>query len=129
MRYWVAEAAKQARVAADRKMVHVAAQASMDQSSIYRFENHHVFPDRIDLTIAAYAADLDIEPWDIWEQALKMWRESGDQASVGDLQGRRPTSDEPAVRTSGGLPAPPPLPRVRKPTAPRKRAQRKKRAS
>lgn len=82
MRFWIAEAAKQAREAANRMLVHVAASASVDQSTIYRFEKHEVFPDDIDLTVAAYADDLDIEPIQLWQTALDLWRESGDQANV-----------------------------------------------
>lgn len=89
MSYWLARAAKAAREAADRKQVHVAASANKDQSSIYRFEQGKSWPQDTDLLVAAYADDLDIDPIDLWQAALDMWRESGEQANVAQLAARR----------------------------------------
>lgn len=89
MLYWLAQAAKQAREAAGRKQVHVAASANKDQSSIYRFEAAQGWSRDTDLILAAYADDLDIDPLDIWETAIRLWRESGDQATVPELAKRR----------------------------------------
>lgn len=99
MRYWIAEAAKAARKEGERGQVHVAATIGVHQSTIWRFEEHKSFPEDIDLTIAAYADDLDCEPLAIWELATKMWREAGSQASVADLTARRAASlaDPPEV--------------------------------
>jgi transcriptional regulator of aromatic amino acid metabolism len=74
MLYWVAEAAKELRLGAGRKLVHPAASGNMDQSTLYRFERHQGQPESIDATVAAYADDLDIEPIEIWERALELWR-------------------------------------------------------
>lgn len=89
MLYWLAQAAKQARETAERKQVHVAAEADKDQSSVYRFEQGEAWPRDTDLMVTAYAQDLDIDVIDLWEAALKMWRESGEKATVAELAGRR----------------------------------------
>lgn len=86
MLYWLATAAKQLREQHGRKQVHIAASRSTDQSSIYRFENADTWTRDPDLLIAAYADDLDIEdPREIWELALKMWREQGQAPSLESL--------------------------------------------
>lgn len=75
MLFWLAEAAKQARATAGRKQVHVAASADMDQSSIWRFEEKRAaWPRNTDMVIGAYAEDLDIDPLDLWETAIQLWR-------------------------------------------------------
>ncbi len=89
MAFWLARAAKSAREAAGRKQVHVAASANKDQSTIYRFEQGTAWPQDTDLLIAAYADDLEIDPQDIWQMALDMWKESGSSASVSELEERR----------------------------------------
>lgn len=89
MLYWLARAAKELRIAAGRKQVHVAASIDKDQSTIWRFEKGEGWPRETDLFVAGYADDLDIEPIDIWARALDMWREHGQQATVEDLAARR----------------------------------------
>lgn len=89
MLHWLAQAARKARETAGRKQVHVAASADKDQSSIYRFEQGEGWPRDTDLIVAAYADDLDCDPIEIWEQAISMWREAGEQARVAELQERR----------------------------------------
>jgi hypothetical protein len=74
MLYWLAQAAKQAREAAERKQVHVAASADRDQSSIYRFEQARTWPRDPDAIIGAYADDLDVDPVEIWATAVELWR-------------------------------------------------------
>lgn len=98
MLYWIAEAAKQLRLGAGRKLVHVAASGDMDQSTIYRFERHHGQPESIDATIAAYADDLDREPIDVWELALEMWRDAlGAAGAIPLSPGPSPGSPEQEV--------------------------------
>ena len=75
MLYWLAAAAKELREAAGRKQVHIAAEADRDQSTIYRFESAEGWPRITDRIVAAYAADLDITPLDIWQLALQRWSE------------------------------------------------------
>ena len=93
MRYWLARAAKQAREAAGPvKQVRIAAAADKDQSTIYRFEKPEEpqtsWPQETDLYVAAYAEELGIEPIELWEQALRMWRNAGKQATVTELTAR-----------------------------------------
>lgn len=76
-------------MAADRKQVHIGAEADRDQSSIYRFEQGEAWPRDTDLIVAAYAQDLGIDPTELWEAALKMWRQSGANATVAELDERR----------------------------------------
>lgn len=75
MLYWLTQAAGQMREAAGRIQVHVAASLSVDQSTIGRFESGISWPRNPDKTIRAYADDLDIEPIQIWEEALRLWAE------------------------------------------------------
>lgn len=87
MIHWLAQAARQLREEAGRKQVHIAATMSIDQSTIYRFEQGNTWPKRADLVVAAYAEDLDIsDPREIWELAMRLWREHGEAPTVADLQ-------------------------------------------
>lgn len=99
MTFWLAVAAKELREAAGRLHVHVAASMSKNQSTVYRFEEGNTVPRDLNLFIAAYADDLDIEPMQIWERALELWRESGEQATLADLL-------KPAGGHLRGLPGP-----------------------
>jgi transcriptional regulator with XRE-family HTH domain len=76
MLYWLARATREMRKARDRKQVHVAASAGVDQSTIWRWEQAVGWPRNIDAVIAAYADDFEIEPLVIWEHALELWRAS-----------------------------------------------------
>lgn len=68
----LAAAAKEAREKAERKIIHIAVVADMDPSTIWRFE-HGQWPRNADQIIAAYAAELEIEPFDLWQRALEIW--------------------------------------------------------
>ncbi|MGH2955099.1 MAG: hypothetical protein ACRDK9_13990 [Solirubrobacterales bacterium] len=68
----LAAAAKEARENAERKIIHIAVQADMDPSTIWRFEKGH-WPRNADEIIAAYGADLGIDPRAIWARALELW--------------------------------------------------------
>lgn len=85
MLYWLATAAKELRETAGRKQVHIAASMSKDQSTVYRFEQGGSVPRDLDLFIAAYADDLDIKASQIWERALQMWKDSGEEATIDEL--------------------------------------------
>jgi TPR repeat protein len=90
MIYWLAQAAKDLRERARRKPVHVAAAMSIDQSTIYRFEQGQNWPRDTDLVIAAYAEATKLkDPREVWDLALKMWRDEGEIASVDELVSRR----------------------------------------
>lgn len=82
MSYWLARAAKQLRVAAERKQVHIAAAADRDQSTVYRFEQGASFPRDTDRLIAAYAKELDITALEIWQMALHMWQAGGTESDT-----------------------------------------------
>lgn len=87
MIFWLAQAAKQLRENHEpqRRQVHIAAALSIDQSTIYRFEQGETWPQRTDAVVAAYAEDLGIaDAREIWELALQLWREEGDMP---DLKG------------------------------------------
>jgi hypothetical protein len=75
MLFWLARAASEARDQAKRKQVHVAAGADVDQSTIWRFERAGAWPRNADRVVAAYAEDLDVTAFDLWEEALRMWGE------------------------------------------------------
>lgn len=70
---WLAEAASAARNRRGRKLVHVAASASVDQSTMSRFEDGTAWPKNPDRIIGAYADDLDVDPVAIWADALARW--------------------------------------------------------
>ena len=68
----LAAAAKEAREAADpkRKIIHIAVVADVDPSTIWRFERGH-WPRNADDIIAAYAAELGLDPLELWKRALE----------------------------------------------------------
>jgi hypothetical protein len=76
MAYWLSLACRQAREAAGRLQVHVAAShdRGVNQSTIARFEDAVAWPKNPDQIVAAYADDLDISPMDIWDLALSLWK-------------------------------------------------------
>lgn len=103
MIYWLARAARELREGAEppRKQVHVAAALSIDQSTVYRFEQGESWPRQTDAVVAAYAEDLDIDDArEIWELALRMWKEHGEAPKLNELLERsldpRPASAEAA---------------------------------
>ena len=115
MLLWLARAAVQAREAAGRKQVHIAASADRDQSSIYRFEQaakgKSGWPRDADRIVAAYADDLDIDPIALWAQALQMWQKDREE-NMGDRiieiaegvahEGHEPAADGPTGKARRG---------------------------
>lgn len=115
---YLAAAAVELRTAADRKQVHVAASADLDQSTIWRFEQGQKWPRDADAVIAAYADDLGIAAGEIWARALQLWdaamaptrpedalaggkrTASGTAAPEGEL-GRRLEDDETSEQSPG----------------------------
>lgn len=75
MLYWLAAATRRARVASGRLQVHVAASASVNQSTIDRFESHIAWPRDADKVISAYADDLDVTPIELWTAAVELWQQ------------------------------------------------------
>src|SRR6202035_5690249 len=75
---YLARAAREAREAAGRKPFHIAAappgQRSSDPSTVWRFEHDEAWPRNADQMIDLYAADLGVEPIEIWSRAMELWR-------------------------------------------------------
>lgn len=74
MLFWLSRALTDARKAAERKQVHVAASASVDQSTLARFEKGISWPRNPETFVDAYADDLGISAIDLWEEAIRQWR-------------------------------------------------------
>lgn len=76
MVFWISLACEQARLTAGRKQVHVAAsdRDGVNQSTIDRFEDATAWPRNPDRIIAAYADDLDVDPIQLWQEALSLWQ-------------------------------------------------------
>ena len=74
---YLALAAAQAREDAGRRTFHIAAsppgKLGLDPSTVWRFERGGRWPRNPDLVVDLYAADLDIEPIELWKRALEMW--------------------------------------------------------
>ena len=95
-------AAKTLREEADRKRYQVAGslEKRVDPSTVYRFESATGWPHNPDDMIDLYAADLEIEPFEIWALAMQLWRD--DEAS-----GRDPATGGNRGPGDAGLPPPP----------------------
>src|SRR4051812_27453181 len=86
MRFWIAQAARQLREEAHRKPVNIAGTLSRDQSSIYRFEQGDTWPNDTDRVIAAYCVEVGItDPREIWDLALRLWREQGEMPDLAEM--------------------------------------------
>lgn len=83
MAYWLGLVAGHLRHRAGRKMVRVAAAADVTESTISRFEKGRSkgFPHDPDRIVAAYATELDIQPYELWAVALELWREAATGAA------------------------------------------------
>lgn len=73
---WIAAAARDARIDARRKQVHIAAERGMTEESIRKFEQAKRWPRDPDAMVNAYASDLDLDPLDLWAEAVERWRGS-----------------------------------------------------
>lgn len=85
MTYWLAMAAKEARVTKGRKPRHIAHRLDCDQSTISRFESNATVPNNLDLFIAAYAEDTGTTSTEIWWQALRLWIKFGRESTFDQL--------------------------------------------
>ena len=86
MLYWLGLVAREAREARGRKQVHIAASLSVNQETIGRFERGEAWPRNPDLTVVAYADDLDVDPRDLWGEAVRRWRDEGHDESTDNWQ-------------------------------------------
>lgn len=69
-------ACRDAREHHGRLQVHIAVELEVDQATVRRFEQGKHWPRDPDAMVAAYARDLDMDPRELWEEALRRWRES-----------------------------------------------------
>lgn len=77
MLYWLAQACRQARERAGRKQVQVAASAGANQNTISRFEKGRVWPRDLGRIVDAYVDDLEVDPFELWAEALRLWERDG----------------------------------------------------
>lgn len=94
----LARAAAEAREQAGRKHYHIAAAAHGDgtnPSTVYRFEKGDGWPRNADHMVDLYAADLDLDPIQIWTRALQLWREEESDGEPAE------PSDGPVLPTGG----------------------------
>lgn len=96
MRYWLGVVCREQREKRDRLQVHVAASLDRNQSTVARFERGDGWPQDPDITVAAYADDLDMDPVELWTLALERWQAEGRQPKLAELKERR--DDEVAKR-------------------------------
>jgi hypothetical protein len=84
MLYWLAHACREARLAhvpkikaldiASRVRDYVPRRESVDNSTISRFEKGVTWPRTpMDAIVAAYAVELELEPIQLWQEALRLW--------------------------------------------------------
>lgn len=83
MLHWLALSCAQARTRKGRKQVHIAAEISVHQSTIDRFEDAASWPRNPDEIVGAYARDLDMHPVDLWASAIQLWREWAEAPEFG----------------------------------------------
>lgn len=70
---YLAAACREARQVADRLQVHVAAEAGVSESTIWKFEARQGWPRDVDRILNAYASDLELKERDLWARALELW--------------------------------------------------------
>jgi hypothetical protein len=87
MLFWIAAACKLAREHGDRIQSQVAASAVVDQSTINRFENHIAWPKNggADRLVKAYADDLEVDPFELWREAMRLWEQHRAGAGLAEL--------------------------------------------
>jgi hypothetical protein len=90
MRHWLGVVCKEERKKRhDVLQVDIATQTRNNQSTIARFERGEGWPNFPDLVVAAYARECELEPIELWAEALDRWKaEGGVQATVTDLRER-----------------------------------------
>lgn len=63
------------------RQIDVALRLGVSESTISHFERGLHWPQSPDITIQAYADELDLEPADLWREALRRWDEQQQQPS------------------------------------------------
>jgi hypothetical protein len=70
---WIARAARAAREQRGRSRSHIAVERGVVESTVTRFEGGHMQEIDVDAMIGAYARDLEMTPYELWQLALEMW--------------------------------------------------------
>jgi DNA-binding XRE family transcriptional regulator len=71
---WIAAVCRDARLAAGRKQVHIAAAVDVSEATVNRFERGLGWPRDPDGMIAAYAEEVEVAPLELWARAIDAWR-------------------------------------------------------
>lgn len=66
------------------KAIHVASTADVTESTLSRFENgkNRGFPTDTEKIMDAYAAELEVDPLELWDAAFQAWRLATDGSTV-----------------------------------------------
>lgn len=68
-------ACRAARLRARRKQIHIAVALDVSEGTVRHFELGHRWPQNPDRTIRAYADEVGVTPHELWEDALRRWRD------------------------------------------------------
>lgn len=74
----LAAVARECRQAADATVWDIADAAGVNTSTVYRFERGCAWPKDPDMLLAAYGVIEDCHPAELWERALRRWRQGQD---------------------------------------------------
>lgn len=72
----IGPAARDARERAGLKQIDIATAARVSHVAVSRFERAESWPRHPDALVEAYAAELGVEPIELWQAALERWRSS-----------------------------------------------------
>jgi hypothetical protein len=97
--FWLGRVARQVREDSERMAVHIAAAVYVTESTISRFETGQTVPRKLDEIIAAYAAEADRAPAEIWGEALDAWNESRRSAAKAGSTDVKRILEEVALRS------------------------------
>lgn len=75
MLHWLGRACRAAREDAECKLRHVAVEADVGEGALRQFELGHQWPRDTDKTVAAYGRALEMDHLDLWDEALRLWRQ------------------------------------------------------
>jgi transcriptional regulator with XRE-family HTH domain len=74
--HWIGTVCCEARIAAGRRQVHIAAELGVNQATVARFERGQAWPRNPDLMVQAYADELDIAAVELWADAIRRWHDT-----------------------------------------------------
>lgn len=93
-------AARNARKAAEVKLIRIAYVLDRAEATLSRFERGEVQPADVDAVVLAYARELEINPLALWADALDLARTEGVSDKLDEVNGH----DESAAFLPGPLP-------------------------